>query len=292
MFEKILIPIDFSKFSKYALHCGIQLAEKCGAEVFVVHILNFLANIEQAAKGIAPGVNWLAAVGKDLKEFVAAEAYERQRLDVLANENVYSEILKYARHHNAELIVVGSHGRSDFVNTILGSTTQRLMRHSPIPVMVVPKTRNEGMPMKFQNLLVPIDFSDISIKALRLGIQMAQSWNSILHLIHVVDLDAYSEAQKSAGRALPELPETLDVSPTINSIVEKAEYKGSSKITTVLGDPGEEILRYAGEHDIDFIVMGSHGRKGLDRILIGSTATAVAKHSPVPIISICEQIPE
>ena len=59
-------------------------------------------------------------------------------------------------------------------------------------------------------------------------------------------------------------------------------------VSTLFGDPCEEILKYAKEHNLDFIVMGSHGRKGLNRVLIGSTTVSVVRHSQVPVVTLFE----
>jgi nucleotide-binding universal stress UspA family protein len=82
------------------------------------------------------------------------------------------------------------------------------------------------------------------------------------------------EIEKGAARKLREFQE------------EHIEGLGDVKLSTVLGDPAEEILRYAKENDIDLIVMGTHGRKGLDRVFFGSVAEKVVKQSPVPVLTI------
>ncbi len=271
--------------------CGRKVAEKCLSEVFVIHVLTFLAEMEQAAKGIVPGVNWLSATKKELEEFVEDEAHEKLHLDVLANAHAHLEILKYTEWHTCELIVVGSHGHSGFVDSLLGSTAQKLMRLSKVPLMIVPE-KEKHQAFAFQNILVPTDFSNAGLKAIRLGIQMAQSWGSTLHVLHIIDLKALWEMQKTAGYLIPRIGESLDVAPTIKKLLEQEGYSGESRLATLFGDPNEEILNYAEEHKIDFIVMGAHGRKGLNRVLIGSTTASVVRHASIPVISVCDAIPD
>ncbi len=289
MFERILIPVDFSDASRGALFYGDSLAEKCASEIFVVHVLTHFVNAEEASKFVIPGVNWLTAVGKDLEEFVQQEPNKQRRLAVLAGEDASSEILKYSADHSCGLIVVGSHGHSSFINALLGSTAQKLMRHSTIPVMIVPGRRKDRTLPRFEDILIPTDFSDISLKALKLGIETARLWNSTLHLIHVVDLKELWAYQKDAGQRFPRLGEFADKTSKMSKILEEAGFAGPSKLGTFFGDPDEEILKYAKEQRIDFILMGSHGRKGLDRVLIGSTTASVVRHAETPVITVCEQ---
>jgi nucleotide-binding universal stress UspA family protein len=117
---------------------------------------------------------------------------------------------------------------------------------------------------------------------------MAQRWNSKLHVVHVIDLNAIREMESAAEPSLDQL-KTLDVSSTLETMLKGTEYHGDSTRTTLYGNPDTEILTYANERKIDFVVMGSHGRKGLDRVLIGSTTASVVRRAQIPIITLCER---
>lgn len=141
----------------------------------------------------------------------------------------------------------------------------------------------------FKNILFPIDFSECSEKVFPYALEMAQKFDAKLHLLFV-------------ARDLSYLT-TIDVSRDIlmNTVAEIAR-SGENQIQgfcdknlsdfsnheskVVIGNPADEIVKFAHEHDIDLIVMGTHGRKGLDRTLMGSVADHVIKNASSPVFTI------
>jgi nucleotide-binding universal stress UspA family protein len=141
----------------------------------------------------------------------------------------------------------------------------------------------------FKNILFPVDLSESSIKILPFVRYIVKKFGGKVHLLFVVrDLQHYlglyvphpsiegftGELEKGAIRKLKEFYE------------EHMEGMGEVKLSTILGDPAEEILKYARENGMDLIIMGTHGRKGLDRVFFGSVAEKVVKQSPVPVLTI------
>jgi nucleotide-binding universal stress UspA family protein len=144
--------------------------------------------------------------------------------------------------------------------------------------------------ISLKKILVPTDFSDYSNNALKYGCALSEKFDSELHLLHVLqDLVAMvpepglafpppgnymQELQASAEKALSQLPE--------------AGWKHGPSIIreTRNGPPFVEIVRYAREHDIDLIVIGTHGRGGLVHMLLGSVAEKVVRKSPCPVLSV------
>jgi len=141
----------------------------------------------------------------------------------------------------------------------------------------------------FKNVLFPIDLSETSAKIVPHVRYVAEKFQAKVHMLFVVrDLEYYS------GFYVPH--PSIDVFAqelTSGSKKKLTEFKNEhmedmpdTEYSVLLGDPAEEILKYVKEHGIDLIVMGTHGRKGLDRLFFGSVAEKVVKLSPVPVLTI------
>jgi nucleotide-binding universal stress UspA family protein len=132
----------------------------------------------------------------------------------------------------------------------------------------------------YDDVLVPTDGSDGAKAALEHGIAIASKWDATLHTLYVVDT--------RLARSGP-LLETLrnEGRQAIREIEVSGTQAGLSVVTEIVeGSPFEEILDYVTEYSIDMVIMGTHGRTGLDRIVMGSVAERVVRRSPVPVLTI------
>jgi nucleotide-binding universal stress UspA family protein len=141
----------------------------------------------------------------------------------------------------------------------------------------------------FKKILFPIDFSECSKKVFPFALEMAQKFDAKLYLLFV--------ARDISYLTTVDVPWEL-LSDTVAEVARAGENRMQafcdkelsdflnyeSKVVT--GDPADEIMKFANEQDIDLIVMGTHGRKGLDRTLMGSVADHVIKNAPTPVLTI------
>ena len=142
---------------------------------------------------------------------------------------------------------------------------------------------------EIKKILFPIDFSDISPVIVPWVLTMTEKFASENHLLFVArSLEYYSGVYVSyVSIADFEQQVVKGAETTMEEFVNKhfAEYD-NCKSKIVIGDPAEEILNYAENENIDMIIIGTHGRKGIEKILFGSVARQVIKMSPVPVLSI------
>jgi nucleotide-binding universal stress UspA family protein len=137
----------------------------------------------------------------------------------------------------------------------------------------------------YDEILVPTDGSEAAAAALNHAIDLAERYGARLHALYVVDARAYATLDAGANLVIDSLEGEGD--EAVRAIEERAEGAGLDVITEVAtGTPHEAILEYADERDIDLIVMGTHGRRGLDRVLLGSVTERVVRSSPVPVMTI------
>ncbi|HSE39250.1 MAG TPA: universal stress protein [Acidobacteriota bacterium] len=145
---------------------------------------------------------------------------------------------------------------------------------------------------KYNRILVPIDFSDMSMKALDYGIHLANFLQADVHLIHVIDVPAIGNLTK-----LYSIPDSVvanasewNVDLTLSKAMENKEVVGNWKVATLCGDPTEEILKYARTQNCGFILMGTHGSKGFERVFLGSVTTSVTSKIEIPVITFYLQL--
>lgn len=139
-----------------------------------------------------------------------------------------------------------------------------------------------------KTILVPSDFSECSDAALRYGLELARRFDARLHLLHVVQ-DPLTQPWAAEGFSAPlfDMVEKWqqDAKARLVASIPLADI-GRVTVTVTLAWPYAEILRYANEHGVDLIVMGTHGRSGVSHVLLGSIAERVVRHAPCPVLTV------
>lgn len=142
---------------------------------------------------------------------------------------------------------------------------------------------------EFKDILFPIDFSECSESVFPYALDMAKTFDSTLHLLFVArDISYMTTVDVSKGLLMDTVAAIArGAEDHMQAFVDK-NMDTSIKYETrvVIGNPADEILKYAGEQGIDMIVMGTHGRRGLDHVLMGSVADHVSKYASVPVLTV------
>lgn len=141
----------------------------------------------------------------------------------------------------------------------------------------------------FKKILFPVDLSDVSAEIIPIVATMAQTFQSDLHVLFVARIFKYYDTIYVPPVSIVDFEEKIvgGGKRRLDEFVEE-HLRGCcvSAVQVVPGDPAEEIIRYIDAEGIDLVVMGTHGRKGLDRILFGSVANYVVTTSPVPVMTV------
>jgi nucleotide-binding universal stress UspA family protein len=199
----------------------------------------------------------------------------------------YHEICESARKLGANLIVIATHGFTGLKHVWLGSTAERVIEHSPCPVLVVRKRGRlfqEGR-IRLRKILVPLDFSDCSRVAFDCGAMLAREFHAELLLVHVIDPFCYPLGDEYGGVHSARLMEETRASAQseMKELARSANLQCSVRIAE--GSPAREICRLA-KRDVDLIIVPTHGRTGLGHVLIGSVAERVVRHANCPVLVI------
>jgi nucleotide-binding universal stress UspA family protein len=278
---KILCPIDFSPGSQQAMQVAIRIAKETSAELVLLHswVIPPLAFSMELPfpPDVVDGIVKDAESGLDAALREAKAAGANNTTSVLTNGVPWSEIVTTLEKQAFDLCVIGTHGRTGLSRVLLGSVAEKVVRHSPCSVLAV---RPDGPIAAFEHVLVPTDFSESATYALDLAGTIVRPEGQIT-LLHVLELPvAY------AGKIESDFARDLD-KRAMAALEASARRITTARVTTVsrIGYPGSQTLS-AIDHDpsVDLVVMGSHGRTGIKRLLLGSVAEKVVRHARCPVL--------
>jgi nucleotide-binding universal stress UspA family protein len=297
--RRILCPIDFSDHSRRALDNAIAIARWYDARVTVLHVFSPapVAAFGRGPVAFEPIV--LTPIDReqllaDTQAFADREGAPGAAIDAVVREGTTAaEILDQASSMKADLMVIGTHGRSGFERLVLGSVAEKVLRNASCAVMTVPKRLPDAVPagpVLYKRILCPVDFSESSLRALQYAVSLAQEADGQVIVLHVVahefeltagmDYDSgmtvkdfLAEREQALQRRLQDLvagaPEFCRMEPLLKQ-----------------GKPWREVLRVAAERDCDLIVMGVQGRGAADLLLFGSTTQHVVREASCPVLTL------
>jgi nucleotide-binding universal stress UspA family protein len=138
----------------------------------------------------------------------------------------------------------------------------------------------------YDRVLVATDGSDAADAAIEEAIDLAEDQAAELHVLNVVEVQAVESMGPSPASAVDSMEEAGE--RVVDGAIEQAKKAGLSGVegVTIRGLPHQEIVEYVEEHDIDIVVLGTHGRTGLDRLLLGSVAEKVVRLSAAPVLTV------
>jgi nucleotide-binding universal stress UspA family protein len=281
----ILVPIDFSPASVHPIAWAKFLARRSGAKIHLVHAYEFSFPISASTPPLpASAAEIEERLRGHLQALAKKEGLRRATVHIREGE-ASKEICNLAEEIAADLTVISTHGRTGWERALLGSTAERIIRHSPCPVLVARKSTRGKAAVQLRRIVVPVDFSDCASEGLRYGLDLAQSFGAKLALLNVVQIHhdlppstIFTEGKLQRwGRQVAEA-HMADLVRQINF--------GTVKFETAvkLGSPAEAISRYARRAGADLIVSSTHGRTGLPHVLMGSVAEHVVRYATLPVL--------
>jgi nucleotide-binding universal stress UspA family protein len=282
--KTILCPVDFFAASDAAVRYAAGLASNYGAKLHLLHVVvplvpsshEFPTNTVDMTK---------AMEGRALLELKKLEIGVRQtgvgvRIEVRFGD-LYDEINRAIEKVKPELIVMGTHGRSAFERWFIGSTTEKLLRHSPVPLVTINGTGDPLVPAQFRRILVTTDFCEGSSDALSYAFSVAEENESRIILLHVLHDVAADLSGKYRDALIQRIQKQLeDLVPR----EARTWCDVASRVET--GIPYQIILRTIEDEKIDLLVMNIHGKGMLDRILLGSNAGRIVRAASCPVMLI------
>jgi nucleotide-binding universal stress UspA family protein len=286
--KPILVATDLTPASEPALGRALAQARLTGAQLLVVHVIpDVLRNHPLLpTPGGSEGV-----AASDLEKRVADLTTEQVRKVLQLSPDEFSvqiemgdaedEIVRAAEAHDASMIVVGAKPRKG-MEKYLGHVAERVVRYAKMPVLVA-RPQVEG-----KNVLVATDFAEEAARALEVGGRMAKNGYNVT-LLHVVELPSVALAAASGplgGVWAPPSQEAITQlvnlgKSTLDGLVKEHGFKAGEQAD---GNASEKILGRAEALHSDLVILGSRGRTGLSRLLLGSVAESVIRHSHCSVL--------
>jgi nucleotide-binding universal stress UspA family protein len=297
-FRNILFAADFSANSKEAFRVACSLASESKTRMFVIHVVEPHWVAEDPAYYGQPMVQFYDAGN----EPGTLERVERKLTDEYAPNHpvdvayyvregeIADEILKLANETVSDLIVMGTHGRTGLRWLLAGSVAISVLRRAHCPVLALHAT---PLPHKVDDLAVilhPTDFSESSQAALQVARSLARDLGSRLVLLHVAPLEVYVSGMMASEMDVDAFRHSLE---EIRNRLDGMDLKYPVEVELSRGDASDEIVRVAEELGCGLIVMGTHGRTGLGKLLLGNVAESVLPraHCPVLVVKVPHHAP-
>ena len=286
MFKKVLCPIDFSPRSDHALQVAVRMAAKANAELVLVHVWDLPPLISTKYPLAADAVQLMM---HDQERGLAVASRDASRLGAtrvttsLLSGVAWEQIVQLAtRDTDFDLVVIGTHGRTGIARVLLGSVAERVARHASCSVLAV---RPRGDVKAFEHVLCPIDFSDSSRQAVARAAELATPGGAGITLFHAIELPGIYSGEKPPSDLFAEADELTDA--LIEQWAADLRTKVSVPVTTLVqtGSPGALALDVLdNDSSYDLVVVGSQGRTGLRRVLLGSVAEKIMRGAPCPVL--------
>jgi nucleotide-binding universal stress UspA family protein len=283
MVKQILFATDFSSCAEHAEEYVALFATTYGATIHVLHVLEIYEGVYASIQDHRETEVQLARVVQRLQQRTVLVTHQQTAgiPDVL--------ICEAAEENQADLIMLGTHGRTGLQHILLGSTAERVLTMAPCPVLTVREPKEGKEPhergsITCQHVIVPIDFSGCSFDALEYGIQIAKDFGATLTLLHVLEPMPYGidlTFDHAAERNKQDV--TVQLASVVNTL---RSHDVSAQEVVRGGVPADSILEYVRTSGGDLIVMGTHGRRGIFHVMRGSVAEAVLRRAPCPVLAI------
>ena len=290
----ILLATDFSPCSAPAFRYAVEWAKVFNAQLTLFHGISLQPGVDIDA-GIAQRyLDEQRKVAEEHLKLLLNEAHHHVPHAALEMRTglASSQICDVAREHHADLIVTGTHGWTGFNRVVFGSIAERVIQRAPCPVLSVPDRSSEetahlhALAIQPRQILLPVDFSDCSVDAYEYGVEMAKWFDASVALVHAIEPLSYS-LDFSLTHPLADKVNRNKIEQRMQGLTNVLTEQGLTAQYELLDKPSmEAIVKSSTSQKADLVVMGTHGRKGLSRLILGSTTAKVLQHSLCPILTV------
>jgi nucleotide-binding universal stress UspA family protein len=272
--KKILVPVDFSKPSEYAARIATKIAKKIGAAIYLIHLIEIPSGVVDMGASskfsIPESMLYLRKTKEKIVAFKEKNFPKDLKIEYFIKINTpFEGIRKCAHKIDADLIVMGSKGHSEFEEIMIGSNTEKVVRTSTVPVIIIKK---DDKNFKLKNLVFASNFKKDDKAVFNKFIGFANQFKSKIHLLKIntpSNFESSREATKKIKRFIKryELPKY-----SINIYNDTSVEKG--------------ILNFSKDNNSDLIALCTHGRSGLSHLFSPSVSKKLSKFAAIPILTI------
>ena len=270
--EKILVPTDFSSQAENALKVAAQLAKKHHCEIHLLHILEIPLHKVDALStynNLPEAVYFMKLAHKQFEEFKDKDYLKGLTIhEHVEFHEIFKGIFHVCKKQNIDLIIMGSNGASGFKEILIGSNTEKVVRTSTTPVLVIKKEHEK---FKIKDFVFASDFKDESKTSYKIAIEFAETLKAKLHLLMVNTPNKFIASAKAKSRM-----ETFATS-----------FNFSKYSINIYNDLSIEkgIMNFSESIKADLIGLSTHGRQGISHFFNGSISEDLVNHAKRPVIT-------
>ncbi|SFB14864.1 Nucleotide-binding universal stress protein, UspA family [Flavobacterium swingsii] len=270
--KRILVPTDFSENAEHALKVAAQIARDTNGEIFLVHMLEIPSQMADAVSGGAaiPEIAFfINKAHEKLEEVLTRDYLEGINVsEAVKLESAFEGIIKSSKKHDIDLVVMGSHGTSGFQELLIGSTTEKIVRTSEAPVLVIKHDTNN---FKTDRFVFASDFSKEVKKPFEKIIAFANVFGSHLDLVMINTPNSFKTSH-AAQKIMKEFVSDFSITNYSLHIYNDANIETG-------------VLNFASSVNADLIGMCTHGRTSLYHFFNGSISEGLVNHASKPVVT-------
>ena len=271
--KRILVPVDFSKQADCAVRTAANIARKSGAEIFLLHMLNLPANeSDVSAHGDASSpakVLYLQKVHEKFKELLQCECLKGLKVsEEVRFHKTFAGIIEYSHELNTNLIVMGSSGATGLKEMFIGSNTEKVVRNSDIPVLVV---KCGVIDFEMKKFVFASDFSESVKPSFGRFLKFVKKFSGEVHLLFVNTVHNFESTQKTSKRLHEFITDFELPKHSLNIYNDTSIEKG--------------ILNFSRDLGADAIALNTHQRSGLSSMFNESISEDLVNHALKPVIT-------
>lgn len=290
MYDRMLFPTDGSAGARAVVDHVLDIAAFHDA---TLHVLNVADTTHDSVTRIGTDiVDALETEGKETVDSVVDRAADRdiETVTEVLQGGVSASIAAYATEYGIDLIAMATRGREGIEEALIGNTTERVIRRADVPVLALRPDEDQTYP--YPDLLVPTDGSDAAGEALDHGVRLAERQGAALHILSVIEFNNFGIDIGSDRYAETLEAEAASIVDDATAVAERASVESVVGSTVWNASVANAIRDYADDNGIDGIVMGTGGRSGLERYLLGSVTETVVRTASVPVLTVPASEPE
>lgn len=270
--KKILVPTDFSEQAEKALEVAAQLAKKYDGEIYLLNVLDLPLHEVDPIKGyndLPEAVFFMKLAHKKFETLIKKDYLEGITVhETVEFHDIYKAINHVCEKHSIDLIIMGSHGTSGFKELLIGSNTEKVVRTSETPVLVVKKRHTE---FKVEHFVFASDFKEESKASFLKALKFAKLFKAKMHLLMVVTANKFITTADAKARIDGFLDTVSHGFCTVNIYNDETIEKG--------------IMNFSESISADLIGMSTHGRQGLSHFFNGSISEDLVNHAKRPVMT-------
>lgn len=272
--KKILVPIDFSEQAEYAAKAAVSIAKLTGAKIFLLHMLELPVGVIDPSNFGNSNNNpssllFLKGANEKFERFKRLPFFKGVKIEnsVLFHK-AFDGIIDESENNNVDLIVMGSKGASGLEEMLVGSNTEKVVRNSSIPVLVI---KNEIIDFKIKNIVFPSNFELDARGAFKDLLNFTSIFKAKLHLLKVNTIHNFQTTKESSD-AIRTFIDGFDIEDYTLNIYDDVSVEAG-------------VLNFSKVIDADVIVLNTHGRKGLAHLFTGSITEDLTNHAKLPVVT-------